>query len=386
MIEREDYLIEIAEALNDYPVVALIGSRQSGKTTLARTVDKLWRNDGKVHYFDLEDLQDRSRLEDPKQALEQLEGLVIIDEIQHKPDLFMFLRVLADRKPLPACFLILGSASGDLLKQSSESLAGRIRYIELKGLSLKEVGFENQNKLWARGGYPISFLAENDKKSFLWREQFIQTFLERDMPALGIRVPALQLWRFWQMAAHYHGQIWNHSEIARSLGVSSNTIRHYIDLLTDTFMVRQVAPWFENLGKRLVKAPKFYIRDSGLLHALLGIKDYEALIRNPKLGASWEGFAIDQILQATRQNKNIFYWAVHESAEIDLILILSGKKIGFEIKYSSSPLITSSMKKAIDALNLEKLYIIYPGTQNYQLADKIEVIPLTWLWDKNFES
>lgn len=383
MIERKDYINGILEALNNFQVVALIGSRQSGKTTLARSIAAFSKaNNQNVHYFDLEGFEDRIRLEDPKQTLEPLKGLVIIDEIQHAPNLFMFLRVLADRKPLPARFLILGSASGNLLKQSAESLAGRICYIELKGLNLNEVGIENLNKLWIRGSYPTSFLAEDDSKSFSWRNQFIQTYLERDMPTLGVQLPSLQLWRFWQMAAHYHGQIWSHSEIARSLGITVNTIKHYLDLLTETFMVKQIAPWFENISKRLVKSPKFYINDSGLLHTLLGIKDYEELIRHPKLGASWEGFAFDQILQATHQNRNAFYWATHEGAEIDLILILDGKKIGFEIKYAGAPTITASMRKAANALNLEKLYIIYPGTQNYLLDEKIEVLPLSLLWDK----
>lgn len=382
MIDRAFYFQEVLDSLNDYPVVALVGSRQSGKTTLARSIGKVWESNGPVHYFDLEDLHDLARLEDPKQALEPLKGLIIIDEIQHKPDLFMFLRVLADRKPLTARFLILGSASGNLLKQSAESLAGRIFYIELKGLNLQEVGIENLDKLWARGGYPNSFLADDEKKSFSWRDQFIQTYLEKDMPALGVRVPALQLWRFWQMAAHYHGQVWSHSEIARSLGIAPNTVRHYLDLLEETFMVKRIAPWFENLGKRLIKSPKFYIRDSGLLHALLGIKNYQDLIRHPKLGASWEGFALEQILQATHQNKNVFYWAVHESAEIDLVLIIGGKKIGFEIKYSGAPSITASMRKAVKALDLEALYVIYPGSQNYLLDDGIEVLPLSLLWEK----
>lgn len=380
MIARESYLTEILDVLNDIPVVALVGSRQTGKTTLAKMVMETWQKKGPVHYFDLEDLNDRLRLEDPKTSLEPLKGLVVIDEVQHTSNLFMFLRVLADRRPLPARFLILGSASGNLLKQSPESLAGRIHYFEIAGFNLKEVGIENLNKLWMLGGYPMAFLAENEQKSFSWRQQFIQTFLERDMPSLGVRIPAMQLWRFWQMAAHYHGQTWSHSEIARSLGLNSATIRHYLDLLTETFMVRQISPWFENLGKRIVKSPKFYIRDSGLLHALLDIKDSDSLLRNPKLGASWEGFAIEQILQATRQTKNIFFWAVHQSEEIDLILILNGKRVGFEVKYTGTPTITSSMRKTFTALNLEKVYVVYPGTQQYFLDQKIEALPLKLLW------
>lgn len=384
MITRNKLITEIFNALEDFPVVALVGSRQTGKTTLARSIGEIWKKKNKLHYFDLEDFSHRERLKDPKQTLEPLSGLIIIDEIQNIPDLFMFLRVLSDRRPLPARFLILGSASGHLLRQSSESLAGRIYTIELPGLTLNEVGIDNLNKLWLRGGYPESFLASSDLKSFTWRDRFLQTFLERDMPALGVRVPSLQLWRFWQMAAHYHGQIWNSSEIARSLGVATNTIRHYLDLLTETFMVRQLAPWFENISKRIVKSPKFYVIDSGLFHALLNIKSFDELLIHPKLGSSWEGFALNQLIQSTHQRKNIFYFAIHNAGEIDLVLLLGGKKIGFEIKYSSTPKISKSMKTAFSLLNLHKLYIIYPGLENYSLHDNIEALPLSMIWNKNF--
>jgi predicted AAA+ superfamily ATPase len=376
MINREQALRHLVDALGNNPVVALVGSRQSGKTTLAEEVGKYFEGKGAVHYFDLEDYSHRMRLQDPKIVLDGLKGLVIIDEVQHAPDLFMYLRVLADRKPLPARFLILGSASAALLKQSSESLAGRIYYLELPGFNLDEVGSEYLSKLWLRGGYPRSYLAVDEGHSFSWREQFIQTFLERDLPSLGVRLPVLQVWRFWQMAAHYHGRVLNHSEIGRSLGLHSQEIKKYLDVLTETFMVRQLAPWFENLGKRVVKSPKFYIRDTGLLHTLLGIQTYDALLSHPKLGASWEGFALEQILQATGQSKNAFFWAVHQSVELDLLLNLNGQRIGCEIKYAGVPQVSASMREATKRLQLHKLYVVYPGNESYMLDDAIEVLPL----------
>lgn len=377
-IQRTTYFNEIIQALQHNPVVALVGSRQSGKTTLARQVKTTSESQGiQVHYFDLEYPIDLQKLDNPVQALEKLEGLVIIDEIQRKADIFPILRVFADRTPLPAKFLVLGSASGELLKQTSESLAGRISYIELHGLGLNEVGENKIDELWIRGGYPRSFLADNEEVSFRWREDFIQTFLERDIPMLGNkRIPTMQLWRFWQMAAHYHGQLWNHSEIANSLAIPRNTVRDYLDLLTDTFMVRQIAPWYENIGKTLVKTPKFYIRDSGLLHSLLRIKNLDELQGHPKLGASWEGFVIEELICASHQNRSIFFWSTHSGGEIDLVLNIHGQRWGFEVKYADAPKKTRSMISARDTLNLDQLFVVYPGKSRYWLDEKIEVISL----------
>lgn len=284
-INRLTYYNKVKNLLKKFPVVALVGSRQRGKTSLARQIKDSW--EGPVHYFDLENPLDMQRMEDPLLTLKNLEGLIIIDEVQHKENLFMLLRVLADREPLPARFLLIGSASGRLLHQSAESLAGRIVYLELPGFGLWEVGMEKMERLWIRGGYPRSFLAESDDDSFEWRDAYIKTFFGKDLPELGVKVMGAQLRRFWFMASHYHGQVWNNSEIARSLGVSVNTIRNYLDLLTETFMVRQLMPWYENVGKRVVKSPKFYFRDSGLLHTLLNIKTKEELLIYPRLGASW---------------------------------------------------------------------------------------------------
>ncbi len=375
MITRSHFISELQESLDNFPVVALVGPRQSGKTTLARSY--LRNQSAQAHFFDLEDPPDRARLTAaPRLALENLEGLIVLDEIQWIPDLFPLLRVLADRESAPAKFLVLGSASGDLLRQGSESLAGRIRFLELPGFGLEEVGYDSWRPLWSRGGFPRSFLAPNEKISSEWRDQFIQTFLERDIPNLGIRIPPPQLRRFWQMAAHYHGQIWNTSEIARALGQSDKTMRHYADILSQTFMIRLLPPWFNNMGKRLVKKPKFYFRDSGIQHRLLGLEDFEALQRYPRLGASWEGFALEQVLRMTGEDRNAFFWASHGGAELDLLLPLRGGRVGFEFKYSDAPGITRSMRIAMKELELDRLAVVYPGNRAYPLEEKVDAVPL----------
>ncbi len=382
ILKRTSYLSKLKKLIKHYPVTALIGARQTGKTTLARIIAEERKKDGEpVHYFDLELPTHLKRLDEPQQALENLTGLIVIDEIQRRPELFPILRVFADRKPLPARFFVLGSASGVLLKQTTESLAGRIAYVELPGFGITEIHPKDQEKLWIRGGFPSSFLAEDDELSFFWREQFIQTFLERDIPSLGIKVEPMQLWRFWQMAANYHGQIWHNAEIGRSLRISDKTIKSYLDLLTDTFMVRQLSPWYENIGKRIVKAPKFFIRDSGILHTLLNLRNIEDLQKNPKLGASWEGFALEQIIQLSNQGRNVFFWSTHGGAEMDLVINYGGKRFGFEIKYADAPSTTKSMHIAINELSLEKVFVIYPGKERYSLTEKIEVLPLLHVHD-----
>ena len=368
------HLQQVQSALKRFPVVALVGSRQSGKTTLAGMVAKSWKGD--VHRFDLENPLDVAALAESGLTLPKLKGLVIIDEVQRIPDLFPLLRVLADRKPLPARFLVLGSASGDLMRQGSESLAGRIRFHELPALSLGEVGAADWERLWRRGGYPKAFLAKSDAESHAWRAAFIDTFLERDIPSLGLRLPSPQLRRFWTMAAHYHGQTWNSAEIGRSLGMTDKTMLHYLQVLEQTFMVRLLQPWFENAGKRLVKNPKFYVRDAGLFHALLGVKTGVELDRHPKLGASWEGFALEEVLKATGNDRNAFFWGTHGGAELDLLIRDGEKRLGFEFKFAQAPAVTKSMHSAMADLHLKRLLVVHPGDRAYSLAPKIEAIPL----------
>ena len=374
MINRERLLSTIKSALKRSRVVALSGPRQSGKTTLAREL----LDEESINYFDLEDPTSLARLDEPMTALQGLKGLVIIDEIQRRPDLFPALRVLADRKNAPARFLILGSASGDLLRQSSESLAGRIERIQLGGFCILELGADSLDKLWLRGGFPLSYLAQTEQDSIAWRRSFTQTLLERDLPQWGVRVPATTLQRFWTMLAHYHGQTWNASEPARALGISQTATRHYLDLLSDAFMIRQLQPWHANLKKRQVKAPKLYVRDSGLLHSLLGIETPKALLSHPKLGASWEGFAIEQIL-ANEPHDEACFWATHQGAEIDLILRRGDKLFGIEFKRADAPRITPSIRIALEDLKLERVAIVYPGTKRYPLSDKTEAVPLAQL-------
>ena len=371
MIARAAILDSIRSALARSPAVVLTGPRQSGKTTLAR---ELLSADS-VNYFDLEDPVSLGRLDEPMTALRPLRGLVVIDEVQRRPDLFGVLRVLADRAAPPARFLILGSASGALLRQSSESLAGRVERVAIGGFSLAELGAEASATLWRRGGFPRSYLCTSEADSLIWRSEFIKTLLERDLPQWGVSVPAIALQRFWVMAAHYHGQIWNAAEPARALGVNETTTRRYLDLLTDALMIRQLQPWHANLRKRQVKSPKVYVRDSGLLHQLLGIESENALLRHPKLGASWEGFVIEQILMSEPHDE-AFFWATHQGAEIDLILRRGERLLGIECKRADAPRLTRSMRIALEDLGLERMAVVYPGPKRFPLSEQVEVVPL----------
>ena len=371
MIDRKDLVRLVRSALRRSRVVALIGPRQCGKTTLAQQ----FLDSDSPKYFDLEDPSSLARLDEPMTALQGLKGLVVIDEVQRKPDLFTVLRVLADRKPLPAWFLILGSASPKLLKQSSESLAGRIETVAMSGFSIGEIGTSLQARHWIRGGFPLSFLAKTEADSFAWRKNFIQTFLERDIPQLGIGIPAMALLRFWTMLAHYHGQTWNAAEPARSLGVSEPTVRRYLDILSGVFMIRQFTPWYANLKKRQVKAPKIYFRDTGLLHQLLGIRSEKELLSHPKCGASWEGYVIEETIKATEPDE-IYYWATHGGAEIDLVLIKNRRMLGVECKRMDAPRITPSMRIAREKLKLEQIAVVYPGRKRYALGNGVTAVPL----------
>jgi predicted AAA+ superfamily ATPase len=371
MVKRLALLSQIRHALRRSRVVALIGPRQSGKTTLARQIVP----PDSPRYFDLEEPTSLARLAEPMTALAPLRGVIVIDEVQRRQDLFPMLRVLADRRPLSARFLILGSASPELLRQSSESLAGRMETITLPGFTLAEVGARALNRHWLRGGFPRSFLARTHEDSLRWRNEFIQTFLERDLPQLGVSIPAQALRRFWAMVAHYHGNIWNAAEPARSLGVSEPTVRRYLDLLTGVFLVRQLPPWHENLGKRQVKAPKVYVRDSGLLHALLGVRTDAELLHHPKCGASWEGYAIEEALNLV-QPDDAYFWATHQGAELDLLLLKDGRRFGMEIKRTDAPTLTPSMRIALDDLRLEHLIVLYPGMRRYPLSARVTAVPL----------
>lgn len=374
MIDRKADVRLVQTALKRSRVVALLGPRQCGKTTLARQFVPA----NSLNYFDLEDPTSLARLDQPDTVLRPLRGVVVIDEIQRRPDLFPLLRVLADRKPLPARFLILGSASPDLLKQSSETLAGRIETVPLEGFRLVDLGAKMQARHWLRGGFPLSYTASAEADSFAWRRQFLQTFLERDLPQLGVTIAAAALHRFWNMLAHYHGQIWNAAELARAMAVNESTVRRYLDLLTGVFMVRQLPPWFENLGKRQVKAPKVYLRDSGLLHALLGVTNQRDLEHHPKVGASWEGYAVEEILKAL-QPDDAYYWATYSGAEIDLVLFKRGRRIGIECKRADAPTLTPSMRIAMADLKLDELMVVYPGERRYMLAKGVGVVPLAEL-------
>lgn len=372
MIERAALQHAVQQALARSRVVALIGPRQCGKTTLARR----FVAPDSANYFDLEDPVSLVRLEQPMTALSGLTGLVVIDEIQRRPELFPVLRVLCDRDPLPARFLVLGSASPMLLRQSAESLAGRIEIITMAGFSLAEVGAEAQARHWQRGGFPLAFLAASDEDSLAWRRNFIQTFLERDLPQLGRAISAASFYRFWSMLAHYHGQVWNAAEAARALVVNESTTRRYLDLLEGVFMVRQLAPWYANLGKRQVKSPKIYLRDTGLLHQLLGIRTDQELLLHPRSGASWEGYVIEEVIKAVAPDE-VYFWATHAGAELDLLLIKNGRRLGVECKRMDAPRLTSSMRIALDDLALDHLTVIYPGDRPYPLADRVSVVPLT---------
>lgn len=372
MIERSSILSTIQIALGRSRVVAIIGPRQSGKTTLAR---QFVRPDS-VNYFDLEDPVSLARLEQPLTALQDLRDLVVIDEIQRRPDLFPILRVLADREGLPARFLILGSASPELIRSSSESLAGRMETISISGFSLAEVGIDAMQEHWLRGGFPLSYLAENDANSFAWRKNFVQTFLERDLPRWGVQIPTGNLLRFWTMISHYHGQVWNAAELARSMSVSEPTVRRYLDILQDVFMVRILQPWHTNLKKRQVKSPKIYFRDSGLLHSLLGIRTPQDLQTHPKSGASWEGYAIEEAIKSIEPDE-VYFWGTHNGAEIDLLLLKNGRRFGLECKRVDAPRLTPSMQIAFEDLQLDRLVVIYPGERYYPLGEKVTAVPLS---------
>ena len=375
-MQRKQLLKRIADQARSAKIVALLGPRQSGKTTLARQfVGSATPPFNEVlNYFDLEDPAHIERLANPKLALGNLEGLVVIDEIQHRPELFPVLRVLVDRPINRAQFLILGSASRDLIRQGSETLAGRIGFVEVTPFSLAETGVEASDTLWIRGGFPLAFLAESDDASWRWREAYIKTFLERDLPMLGVQIPAIALRRFWMMLAHYHGQRFNASELGKSLGVADTTVGRYLDILTGTFMVRRLSPWFENVKKRQIKSPKVYFRDSGILHRLLGIPSMGEMVVHPKLGASWEGFALEEVLRASGvSEEEAYYWGVHNQAELDLLLFRKGRRLGFEVKYTDTPRVTTSQRIALQYLRLDSLTVICPGDADYPLADRIRV-------------
>ena len=372
MIPRPEPIRQIEASFRVHPVTALLGPRQCGKTTLARAIAE---QEPAVAMFDLENPVDVQRLSAPMQALKDQAGLVIIDEVQRKPELFELLRVLVDRPDRKARFLLLGSASPHLVKGVSESLAGRIGFVDLSGFQLGEVGEQHRDRLFLRGGFPRAFLSESSADSMQWREGFIRTFLERDIPQLGITIAAETLRRFWTMVAHFHGQIWNAAEFARSLGAAENTARRYLDILAGAYMVRVLPPWFENIKKRQVKAPKIYVRDSGLLHSLLQIPNLVDLQGHPKIGASWEGFALEHVIQ-TIGTRDAYFWATHAGAELDLMVSLAGKRYGFEFKYADAPGRSRSMHIAIQDLGLNHLWVVYPGDQQYALDNKITVIPM----------
>ena len=369
-IDRPHLEQAIRKALRRSPIVSILGPRQCGKSTLARHVAG-----PRAHLFDLESPADVGRLAEPQTALSPLRGLVVIDEAQLQPGLFPVLRVLADRQPTRARFLLLGSASPDLIRTSAESLAGRVAFVPMGGFDLREVGVAALRRLWLRGGFPRSFLAVTDDGSRRWRDDFVQTFLERDIRRFGVEVPAQVLRRLWTMLAHYHGQLWNASELSRSLSEAHTTVKRHLDILSGALMVRQLPPWFENLGKRQVKAPKVYVRDTGMLHALLGLPTFATLESHPKLGASWEGFVIEQILRRTGE-RDAYFWATPSGAELDLLVFVRGRRIGFEIKYNDSPRMTKSMTIAQHDLKLDRLLIVYPGEKSYVLRPGVEVVSI----------
>ncbi len=370
-LKRTELADLIATRFRSNPIVMLLGPRQCGKTTLARQFAK--QRD--AVYFDLESPTDASRLSHAMTTLEPLRGFVVIDEAQLRPELFPVLRVLADRKPLSARFLLLGSASPDLVRGASESLAGRVSLIPMSGFSLSEVGTKEMRPLWWRGGFPRSFLATSDAESRQWRDDFVQTFLERDLRLFGVQTAVVTMRRFWNMVAHYHGQIWNASEIGRSLGEAHTTVKRHLDVLCGAFVMRQLPPWFENLGKRQVKSPKVYLRDSGLLHTLLGIPSFAALESHPKLGASWEGFALEEVLRITG-DREAYFWNTQGGAELDLLVFINGQRYGFEFKYADAPGITKSLQVAHEDLNLRRVFVVHPGTKSYPLNDWAETVSL----------
>lgn len=380
MIERERRLAEVLRRLATVPCVAILGARQVGKTTLAGMVSNAW--DGPVHAFDLERAADIARLAEPELALEPLDGLIVLDEVQRAPELFPALRVFVDRHP-DRRVLVLGSAAPDMLRQSSETLAGRIAFCDLPPLTLDETGADAIDELWLRGGFPRSLLAPDDEASFRWRLDFVRTFVERDLPSLGSQVPSATTDRFWRMLAHAHGQVWNGARFASSFGVADTTVRRYLDLLTSALVVRQLRPWYENVGKRQVRSPKVYVGDSGLLHALLDLPDRVSVERHPALGASWEGFVINQIVASTgARDDQQYFWATHAGAELDLLLVRGGTKSGFEIKRTVAPQITRSMRSAQDTLGLDRLFVVHAGPATFPLGTDVEAIAARDLADR----
>ncbi len=373
LIKREAHLANLKSLIRQFPVVALIGARQVGKTTLAQMLTRQWKE--KTHFFELESPLDLAQVSDPMLALAPLRGLVILDEIDRLPEIFPVIRVLADRQSEPAKFLILGSAAPSLLRQGSESLAGRLAYYELSGISMSEVKGNQFDTLWSRGGFPMSLTAVSDEESYRWRIQFIRNFLERDIPQLGIRVASSTLRRFWTMVAHYHAQIWNGAELSRAFGVSHTAVRRYLDVMESTFMLRCLKPWAANIAKRQVKSPKVYFCDTGLLHTLLNVKNPEELQSHPKVGASWEGFIIDNILQVLRaEYYESYFWATNRGAEIDLLVEQGGRLRGFEVKRTSAPAITRSMRIALNDLELSQIDVIYPGDKSFPLSERVRAV------------
>lgn len=374
MIIRTRHIKEIIRLLRRFEVVAILGPRQVGKTTLAKQVAKRYHT--RFHHFDLEDPAVVNRFAaDPRLALQDLKGLVIIDEVQRLPELFPLLRVLADRRPRPARFLVLGSAAPGLLQQSSESLAGRIRYYELGGLGLDEVGGRHIDRRWLRGGFPAAYLSRSNPACFEWLQGFARSFIERDLSRLGVRTAGTTLWRFWAMLAHRHGQVWNASEFARSFGVADTTVRRYLDVLADTLVVRQLLPWFAKLKKRQVKAPKVYIRDSGLVHSLLGINDGKSLDLHPARGSTWEGCILELIMEQLKgAGREFYYWRTHTGAELDLFIPSARKRLGVEVKLSCAPTITPSMRRAMEDLELTELVVVHAGETSCPLGDRIRAV------------
>jgi predicted AAA+ superfamily ATPase len=371
MISRQIYNDAVTTAIQRSPVTALLGPRQCGKTTLARLVAA----GRQAHYFDLESPVDRQRLQNPELLLGSLAGLVVLDEIQLLPEIFNVLRVLVDRPDHAVRYLILGSASPHIIKNVSETLAGRIEFIDMAGFNLVEILPGQQDQLWLRGGFPRSFLAASDTDSLAWREGFIRTFLERDIPQLGITIPAIAMRRFWTMLAHLHGQTWNASDLGRSMGLTDKTVRRYLDILTGTYMIRQLQPWHENLKKRQVKTPKVFLRDTGLLHSLLNIPSRHDLLGHPRLGASWEGFTLEQVLSVLRTSE-AYFWATQGGAELDLLFFADGRRFGVECKFNEAPTITKSMHSALADLSLDHLWVVYPGKARYPAHEKITMLPL----------
>lgn len=376
MILRPRYLARMESALRRSSITALMGPRQCGKTTMARAIS----GSREATYFDMESPADLARLSHPEFALSRAPGLVIIDEIQRAPDLFTVLRVLADREPDTRRFLILGSAAPEIVRNVSESLAGRVEFVDMTGFDVEEAGPDALYPLWLRGGFPRSYLSGSDEDSVAWREAFIRTFLEQDIPQLGITIPAPAMRRFWTMLAHYHGQTWNASELARSMGLSNKTVRNYLDILTGTYMVRQVQPWHENVSKRQIKSPKIYLQDSGLLHTLLAIPDLRTLTAHPRVGASWEGFVVEQVMRIVRPAE-AYFWGTHQGGELDLLFSMQGHRFGVEVKYSESPRMTKSMTSALETLQLKHLFVIYSGDRTFAMTERVTAIPVSVIKD-----